>query len=128
VGQVYLGIDQAGVRGVLRAMLWLMAGLGLLAVLAIVGLSQYFGLLILRPVRLLRRTLNEFGAGAFERRISETRRDEIGEIYSAFNRMADNVQARLAISGEDGAAHPSVPPNFSDHENRLDVTIRAKSA
>ena len=58
------------------------------------------GLLLLRPIRLLRRSLNTFGEGDWDLRISQTRRDEIGEIYSAFNRMAEKVQSRLSQDEE----------------------------
>jgi serine/threonine-protein kinase len=100
VGRVYLGLAQDGVASVLKATAWLMAALGLLAVLAVIGLSQVFGLLLLRPIRLLRRSLNTFGEGDWDLRISQTRRDEIGEIYSAFNRMAEKVQSRLSQDEE----------------------------
>ena len=95
IGTVLLGVSQSGVQWVLSAMFWLMLGLGTLAVVFVVALSQFFGLLILRPVRLLTRTLHEFGNGDFDRRISERRTDEIGQIYAAFNRMADKIQMRL---------------------------------
>lgn len=130
VGRVYLGLNEIGIDRVLNATVWLMAGLGLLAVLAVVGLSQLFGLLMLRPVRLLRRSLAAFGAGDFDRRISETRRDEIGEIYSAFNRMAENVQSRIVAE----ASAPEMPgagaavdfTQIPQDTGVADVTMRAE--
>ncbi|MBV9571245.1 MAG: protein kinase [Alphaproteobacteria bacterium] len=103
IGTVLLGVSQSGVQWVLSAMFWLMLGLGTLAVSFVVALSQFIGLLILRPIRLLTRTLHEFGNGDLDQRISERRKDEIGQIYSAFNKMADKVQTQLM-------AAPPFPP------------------
>jgi serine/threonine-protein kinase len=126
VGRVYLGLAQDGVASVLHATAWLMAALGLLAVLAVIGLSQVFGLLLLRPIRLLRRSLNAFGEGDLDLRICETRRDEIGEIYLAFNRMAETVQSRLSREEEPGA-HADIPVLNIPPDTRVpETTIRAE--
>jgi serine/threonine-protein kinase len=128
VGRVYLGIDQAGVKHVLNAMLWLMAALGILAVLAVAALSQFFGILILPPLRLLRRSLAEFGAGDFDRRISEKRADELGQLYDAFNRMADDVQGQIASRAVEQSPEPAPAPHFGDMEASPLATIRANIA
>jgi serine/threonine-protein kinase len=126
VGRVYLGLAQDGVAGVLKATAWLMAALGLLAVLAVVGLSQVFGLLLLRPIRLLRRSLKIFGDGDWDLRISDVRRDEIGEIYSAFNRMAEAIQSRLSTK-EETSSHPDLPAmNIAPDTRVPETTIRAE--
>ncbi len=130
VGRVYLGLDQSGQTRVLRATVSLMAGLGLLAVLAVIGLSQVFGMLILRPVRLLKRAIIDFGTGDFDRRISEARRDEIGELYIAFNRMADQVQqgeSRLAPQ-QAVTAMPIAITNSLPDAIVADATIRVNVA
>ena len=126
VGRVYLGLAQDGVASVLKATAWLMAALGLLAVLAVIGLSQVLGLLLLRPIRLLRRSLNTFGEGDWDLRISQTRRDEIGEIYSAFNRMAEKVQSRLS-QDEETRQQADVPVlDISPDAVVPETTIRAE--
>jgi serine/threonine protein kinase/HAMP domain-containing protein len=130
VGRVYLGLDQSGQARVLHATVLLMAVLGFLAVLAVIGLSQFFGILILRPVRLLKRSLTDFGAGDFDRRISETRRDEIGELYTAFNRMAALVQSSITNeqAREAGPDLSTPQPNVGRDAAVPEVTIRANVA
>jgi HAMP domain-containing protein len=127
IGTVILGASQAGVQQVLSAMFWLMLVLGTVAVTSVLALSQFFGLLILRPVRLLTRALTGFGDGDLDQRISEKRADEIGQIYAAFNAMADKVQTQLtavrAIPPGSYPERPKVPAPGSPP--LLDATIVA---
>ncbi len=51
---------------------------------------------IRRPVAQLVRTVLAFGRGDLSRRLNLKRRDEIGQLASAFNRMAENLQAAQA--------------------------------
>jgi eukaryotic-like serine/threonine-protein kinase len=92
IGRLYLGIARAGTDQVLKATLWLLAGLGLFSVLAVAGLSYVLGAMIARRLRLLREALLAFAAGDRERRVPQTAGDEIGQLFSAFNQMADQLQ------------------------------------
>ena len=103
IGRIYLGINRAGMDAVLRSTLMLMSSLGLLTVLSVVGMLYVFGSLLARPIRLLSKFLMNFGSGDLDSRISETRNDEIGELFTAFNRMADGVQARYGAASEGDA-------------------------
>lgn len=96
VGRVYLGVSQAGIRRVLRTTFWLMLAVALVGITLVAGLANFFGVLLLRPIRTLRLALEDIGAGDMEVRISQKRRDEIGEIYAAFNCMADRLHERTA--------------------------------
>ncbi len=96
VGHTYLGVDQAGVQKVLNATLWLMALLAFVTIGATMALSRYLGSFLLRSLRLLKASVDEFGSGSLEVRISEKRKDEIGELFTAFNRMADQIQIQAA--------------------------------
>jgi len=104
IGRIYLGVDRAGMNSVLRSTLLLMSNLGLLTVLSAVGMLYVFGGLLARPIRLLSKSLHDFGAGDLDRRISETRNDEIGQLFTAFNRMADGIHARFGRGGDDQVA------------------------
>ena len=104
IGRIYLGVDRAGMDNVLRSTLLLMSNLGLLTVLSAVGMLYVFGGLLARPIRLMSKSLHDFGAGDLDRRISETRNDEIGQLFIAFNRMADGIQARFGRRNEDEVA------------------------
>jgi serine/threonine-protein kinase len=104
IGRIYLGVDRAGMDNVLRSTLLLMSNLGLLTVLSAVGMLYVFGGLLARPIRLMSKSLHDFGAGDLDRRISETRNDEIGQLFIAFNRMAEGIQARFGRRNEDEVA------------------------
>jgi methyl-accepting chemotaxis protein len=94
IGRIYLGIDTAGMNGVLRSTLILMSLLGVVTIVAVAGMGYFFGGFLMRPMRLLRQSLTDFGAGDYDRRISETRNDEIGQVFAAYNHMAETVQSR----------------------------------
>ncbi len=113
IGTIYLGVDQAGTQRVLRATLSLLSLLGLCAVAAVGSLSYFFAGLIARPMRLLRDSLAGFAAGDSDRRISQRRSDEFGELFAAFNHMAESTQrllAAAALSPPAGAAAPATVP------------------
>jgi eukaryotic-like serine/threonine-protein kinase len=92
IGRLYLGIARAGTDQVLKATLWLLAALGLFSVLAVAGLSYVLGAMMARRLRLLKEALLAFAAGDRERRVPQSAADEIGQLFSAFNQMADQLQ------------------------------------
>lgn len=92
IGHIFLGINQAGVTQVLSATFWLMAGLGVFATVIVGSLSFLFARFIARPLRVLRRALHDLGSGDLDRRISESRNDEFGELFQIFNATADEIQ------------------------------------
>jgi serine/threonine-protein kinase len=96
IGRIYLGISKAGMNRVLRSTLILMSALGMVTILAVAGMGYFFGAFLTRPIRLLRQSLAAFGAGDYDRRISETRNDEIGQVFVAYNQMAEHVQTRAS--------------------------------
>jgi serine/threonine-protein kinase len=110
IGHIFLGVDQAGVTHVLSAMLLLMTSLGAFAVFAVASLSFLFAQFIARPLRALQRALLDFGAGDLDRRISETRNDEIGLLFDAFNSTAEHLQGRVAKGDEAAGARSFAPP------------------
>jgi signal transduction histidine kinase len=63
---------------------------------------------IRRPVSQLVRTALAFGQGDLDRRIGLQRRDEIGQLAGAFNRMAENLQAAQARLAAEGQARLSL--------------------
>lgn len=67
--------------------LWIFLVIGLLCYLLAVQLAS--------PLSALRRAVEQFGQGNFEARAATNRKDEIGELAVAFNRMADQIQTLL---------------------------------
>jgi eukaryotic-like serine/threonine-protein kinase len=100
IGRIYLGMDRAGMDSVLRSTLLLMSNLGVLTVISVIAMLYLFGGLLARPFKLLRKSLHDFGAGDLDRRISETRNDEIGQLFVSFNRMADGIHNRFGAKSD----------------------------
>ncbi len=96
IGRIYVGISRAGMDSVLRSTLLLMSNIGILTVLSAVGMLYVFGGLLGRPMRLLSNAMRDLGQGDLDRRIAETRNDEFGQLFTAYNHMAEGVQARFA--------------------------------
>jgi signal transduction histidine kinase len=63
-----------------------------IAALLCYALSYYLTL----PLRGLQRALDRFGRGDLDARAEEKRRDELGELAAAFNRMAERIQTLLS--------------------------------
>ncbi len=56
------------------------------------GVGLLFAAMILQPLRQLNAGARAIGAGNLAARVNITRRDELGELGSAFNAMADRIQ------------------------------------
>ncbi|WP_374408450.1 protein kinase [Pelagerythrobacter sp.] len=68
-------------------------------VMAVVLLVGYLsGALVARPLRRLRRALDDAANGDFAFRISHKRRDEFGDVFDAFNRAAGAAEARMTTT------------------------------
>lgn len=130
IGRVYLGINRAGMDAVLRSTLFLLAIGGVLTVASVVGMLYIFGGLLARPIRRLGRMLNSLGEGDLDSRISETRNDELGEVFRAFNTMADKLQTRFAGGISPAAGEPDLTPEapeFYGDDVEATMIVKTKS-
>jgi serine/threonine protein kinase/HAMP domain-containing protein len=130
IGRVYLGINRAGMDAVLRSTLFLLAIGGILTVASVVGMLYVFGGLLARPIRRLARMLNSLGEGDLDSRISETRNDELGEVFRAFNTMADNLQTRFTGGISPAAGEPDLTPEapeFYGDDVEATMIVKPKS-
>lgn len=77
--------------------------MGSMAALLLVGavLAWVMSTRMAGPIRVLARDLRRFGNGELSRRSRLVRSDEIGELATAFNGLADNVVALLKQTQED---------------------------
>lgn len=89
-------IEEAGREQVFRV--------GLLGLTIAVVIWLTVRVSIRRPVARLVRTALALGHGDLSRRLTLRRRDEIGQLASAFNRMAENLQAAQAKIVAEGEA------------------------
>lgn len=86
----------------------LVASLTILAVLAIIALAHHLVRRLFLPIETIREGVARFGAGDLEHRITIHRRDELGELATSINTMAERIaqmleskrQLLLAISHE----------------------------
>ena len=99
----------------LRSSRNLLIGLGIALLLVVLALSYAIGASVARPVERLRRALTDAAAGNRDFRISHRRKDAFGELFDAFNSLADTVQreeqtrrraARLARGDADRRSLP----------------------
>jgi HAMP domain-containing protein len=109
VGRIFMGVSKDGLEEVMAITRTLMIALGIVTVLAVVVMLYVFGGMLARPMRRLRQAMLALGAGDLDQRISDTRRDELGELFSAFNRMAEGVHGQVA--GAAGTAPDEPAPD-----------------
>ncbi|MDE2372006.1 MAG: protein kinase [Burkholderiales bacterium] len=99
VGRVALGIPERPVTQLARLSIVLMAVLALVTVLAVAIAMYFVANWFARPIRLVIDSMGEIGKGRFDHRIGEQRNDEFGQLFVAFDAMAQSLQQR-----ESGAA------------------------
>jgi serine/threonine-protein kinase len=121
VGRIYMGLSKAGLDNVMSLTRALMAALGGVTVLAVVLMLYVFGGLLAKPMKRLRQAMLAVAAGDFDQRISEVRRDEIGELFNTFNRMSEAlngiVAKHAAESPEPEAAPLPIPAMWRDDDD-----------
>lgn len=94
LGAVRMEVSEAPLAAARAQTLWLLVLLALVTI-ATVGFATY--VLVerySRPLRLLRESLGEIAAGRLGYRIAESRNDEFGETYRAFDQMAEALERR----------------------------------
>lgn len=89
IGRIHLGLTAPSVQSIMLLLLVLQS----LALVVATGFLTYtLGARLSRPVRILGKAMTELVWGRYECRIVENRRDEVGQIFSTFNRLAEFLQ------------------------------------
>ncbi len=91
IGEVRLGLSRAPLSDALRRSLALLCALAVITILAVAASAYYLIGVLSKPLRTLRTSLEDLAADNVDVRISETREDEIGAVYHAFNLLADKL-------------------------------------
>jgi methyl-accepting chemotaxis protein len=99
-----------------------MAGLGVFATLIVGSLSFLFARFIARPLRVLRRALQGLGSGDLDRRISESRNDEFGELFQVFNTTADEIQSAASKTSKSPNTQNALRPALESSLANVDLT------
>ncbi len=96
VGQVALGVLEKPVTQVARLSITLMLVLALVTVLAVAVAMYFVANWFAQPIRLVVDSMAELAKGRLDHRIREQRRDEFGELFNAFDALADALQQKAA--------------------------------
>jgi adenylate cyclase len=102
IGEVHLAISQSKILDNIHdakiSILVLTAFITLLGILLSLGLSMYFS----RPIRKLGESIKALAMDDFDRRVTVNRNDELGDLSSAFNRMAEDLALKEKIKDSFG--------------------------
>ncbi|MDQ2780346.1 MAG: protein kinase [Pseudomonadota bacterium] len=94
VGHVALGVPEKPLIQVARLSISLMVVLAVVTVLAVAIAMYLVANWFAKPIRLVGESMAEIGKGRFDHRIQETRNDEFGMLFKAFDAMAQALQQR----------------------------------
>lgn len=95
VGRLQLGLSTEPLVAASRATVLAMLGLAAVTLLAVLIGAYVLSRKLMVPVEIVRRALWKIAQGRLDSRIRLQRRDEFERVFSAFNAMAESLQARL---------------------------------
>lgn len=110
LGLVHLGLSRTSLEDVARTSLILIVTLAIVGIVAIVVVTYVLGMMVARPIRMLRDAMGEIAKGHLDTRIGAHRNDEFGDLFQAFNRMA----AALGDAPEGVATTQAGHPDAND--------------
>lgn len=94
IGEVHLGIFETPLKEVANLSLWLLGLLTLVTSAAVAVGSYLLAQRLSAPIRVLRNSLAELAKGHYDYRITDSRKDEFGELYAGFDQTAEALQQR----------------------------------
>jgi len=94
-GLVDVSVSKAELEAAASLSRWLMVALGLVTLGVVIAVSYAAARQVAGPIRRLRTALADAARGNLDFRISHNRKDEFGELFDGFNRLAASVQDRL---------------------------------
>lgn len=95
-GKVDLLLRRTALDGAVDLTRGLLVGLSVFIMTVVAVIGWLSGTFIARPLRRLRRALDDVAAGDLAFRLSHHRNDELGAAFDAFNHAATAIEARLA--------------------------------
>jgi eukaryotic-like serine/threonine-protein kinase len=94
IGSIRLGLSRAKVEDVERTTRILLLALAVVTIAAVAIVSFVLARILARPINIAREGLEEVALGNFDYRISQERKDELGALFDAFNKMAASLESR----------------------------------
>lgn len=73
---------------------------GIIFLLAALGLLYYFIRRLFRPIQTIRQGVQTIGSGELSHRITPARKDELGELATSINQMAEDIEQMLESKRE----------------------------
>ena len=107
LGLVHLGIAEAPLSHVARLSMMLMLVLVGFTVSAVALATYFVANWFSRPIKLLEESMTEIGKGRFDYRIGETRNDEFGLLYRAFDEMAASLSPPAPAADQTAVQGPA---------------------
>jgi eukaryotic-like serine/threonine-protein kinase len=101
IGRVHLGILERPLSKVARLSSFMLALLVVTTVIAVVIATYLIANRFSKPIKLLTDSMAEIGNGHYDYRIAEQRDDEFGQLYRAFDKMAQAIQKSSEPAGSD---------------------------
>lgn len=98
VGDLRLGISDAPLRAAQKTTLWVIVAVLLVTLAAVVGSAYWLSRRLLTLLDVLASAMLRVAQGDFRHRIRLARRDEIGQVFAAFNLMNGALQSRHSRS------------------------------
>lgn len=95
VGGVNVGLDTTQLESAFATTQQALGVLVLLVVIAVAAVLYVFNQIIAKNLKLIKSAVQLFGRGQLETRISKQRSDEFGDLFHAFNTMADSLEERV---------------------------------
>ncbi|MBR0553322.1 protein kinase domain-containing protein [Stakelama marina] len=103
-GKVDLVIGRQALDSAIASARNLLIGLSIIVMGVVFAIGYMSARIIARPIRRLRRALDDAAKGRLGFRISHRRRDELGQLFDSFNHMAATLEPQLVAPAEDPAA------------------------
>jgi len=94
IGSVHLGISQESLEKLAELTVYMMITLLIITISVVVIFSYALGRYFSAAITVVRKAVEDVRDGHLDRRISQKRNDEFGQLYSSFNDMADALQKR----------------------------------
>jgi len=122
VGEVILGLSQDSLDEVKSVTGWLMFLLAGITISAVVFMIFVFGAMLAKPFKMIGQSMKNYSEGNYDTRISTIRKDEIGELFKAFDDMASTVQ-KVIVGEEEMLSTADVANQSTDHQQDTDATV-----
>ena len=120
-GTIDVVVDRTELDAAARSSRDLLIGLGIALLLVVLALSYAIGQSIARPVERLRKALSDAASGNRDLRISHSRTDAFGELFDAYNGLAESLDHDPEKPGAGDLISldaTRIGPSFADSPNR----------